>query len=154
MIETKHKNEKSLIIFFLNKTAYFFTILLVFSCTSVPKDYLVNNNTCNYNDSVFKITENEFNFEYNEFDSIIEEKGALLIENDSLIIEIQKNSIGKTNKKTQLTKWIFYHSNKKIESILFFLRNSSHTEIGKETYYDKQGNIAKVIDHEKGYKIC
>ena len=26
--------------------------------------------------------------------------------------------------------------------------------LGKETLFDEQGNITKVIDHEKGYKIC
>ena len=26
--------------------------------------------------------------------------------------------------------------------------------IGKKTEYDQQGNITKVIDHEKGYQIC
>lgn len=133
---------------------YFLISLFLVSCNSVPKEYLVSNSICNYNDPVFEVTKDELNFKYHSLDSILSEKGALYIENDSLTIEIQKNLIGKTDKKTKITKWINYHSNSKIKSISFFLRNSSQTEIGKEKYYNQQGDITKVINYEKGYKIC
>ena len=58
-----------------------------------------------------------------------------------------------TNKQTNIGKWLSYYPSGKI-MILRFKYLDGQVELGKKTYYDEQGNITKVIDHEKGYTIC
>jgi len=130
------------------------SIAFFISCSSVPKKYLTDDDICHYNDPFFKITEEEIAFNNKKYDSILSIKGAIYIEDENHLIEIQKDLIGKTDKETKLTKWIYYYSKGNIKSVSFSMRNSSSSYIGKETYYDQQGNITKVIDYEKGYKIC
>ncbi|MGG6232430.1 hypothetical protein ACQYZ7_16680 [Tenacibaculum sp. SDUM215027] len=41
----------------------FFILVLFAKCSSVPKEYLLNDDICYYNNSVFKISNEEFNFD-------------------------------------------------------------------------------------------
>ena len=136
---------------------YLYILLLgvfLISCSSVPKEYLTNNDICYYDDPIFKITTEEMVFNSAKYDSILSIKGVVFIEKGNYTIEIQNDLIGKTDNKTSLTKWINYYPNGKISNIKFFLRNSSSTGIEKETSYDQKGNITEVINYEKGYSIC
>ncbi|OEJ98605.1 hypothetical protein A8C32_05240 [Flavivirga aquatica] len=136
------------------KLLYLFITLLIFSCTSVPKDYLVNNNTCNFNDSIFKITKDEMFFDVTR----LKGRELIVVNNEFFKNRFYSYEDGeitnkKTNKKLDIGKWIDYYSDGRIKSVTFIYLNGKK-EINKETYYDKQGNITKVIDYEKGYNIC
>lgn len=136
------------------KLQLYILLFLIFQSCSSQEQFIENNDICHFSDIIFEITKEEFKFNKKEYDSILSIKGVIIKKNVRLKIEIQNNLVGKTDKKTNLTKWIYYHPNGNIKSIAFFPRKSSNTEIGKETQFDKQGNVIQTIDHEKGYKIC
>ena len=124
----------------------------------VPKEFLENNDICHYNYPIFKITKDEMSFDVEKYAKELEKGNFILVDNE--IIEDKYNTLSnkdiinyKTYKKLNIGKWIRYNKNGKIKSSTFMYLNGS-SEIGKETEYDQQGNITKVIDYEKGYKIC
>ncbi|MGG6232429.1 hypothetical protein [Tenacibaculum sp. SDUM215027] len=58
-----------------------------------------------------------------------------------------------TNKQLKISKWIDYRKDGSIKSSQFIYLNGNKP-VFKETHYNEQGNITKVIDYEKGYNIC
>ncbi|MFB9056862.1 hypothetical protein ACFFU9_08925 [Mariniflexile ostreae] len=58
-----------------------FIALLIFSCNSVPKDYLVNSSICNYNDSIFKITKDDITLNIIDFKKRYNNKDTIFIDN-------------------------------------------------------------------------
>jgi|GEM_PF-2666077 len=133
---------------------YIYVSLLFVSCASAPRDYLTSNSICNYNNSIFKITENEMSFDVNR----LKERELILVDNEYFESRIFSHENGvitykQNNRKLNIGKWINYDKNGRIKSSSFLYLNGTK-EIGKETYYNREGEITKVIDHEKGYKIC
>ncbi len=139
----------------------YFTIssILFISCSSLPKEYLTTNNSCYYNDPIFKITKDEMVFDVKKYGKKLEEGDLVLVDNpnfknlyyqwakDKDIMNIQ------SNKNLRIDKNIGFYPNGNIQYSNFEYVNGD-TKIGKETDYNQQGNITKVIDYEKGYQIC
>ena len=129
------------------------------SCSSVPKEYLTNNNTCYYNDPIFKITKEELVLNPNILKQSKDENGDIVISDyknyKNLFSVLSSGSIAnyQTNKQLGIDKWILYRKNRTIKRVSFIYLNGTK-EIRKETHYNEQGNITKVIDYEKGYNIC
>ena len=128
-------------------------ILTTVSC-SAQKGFIKTNRICLFDNPIFEISESERIFDGKKYDSILNLKGVIFEDLDKYIYEIQPNTIGVTDKETKLTKWINYRDSKKIESVSFFIRNSSSTKIDKEYYFNDNGEIIETIDYEKGYNIC
>ena len=131
-----------------------FIIALITSCSSIPKGYLTNDNNCYHNYPIFTITKDEMFFDINR----LKTRELIIIDNDFFENRFYSYEDGEitnkqTNKHLNLGKWIDYYSDGKIKSSTFIYLNGNK-EIYKETYYDRQGNITKVIDYEKGYVIC
>src|SRR5690606_27825523 len=59
-----------------------------------------------------------------------------------------------TNKQTNIDKMLIYEDGKLIGS--YFQYSKGSLNIGKETHYDQNGNITKIIDHRQAdkYPIC
>ena len=144
----------------LNKFFIFhFLVTILLSCSSVPKEYLENDDICHYSDPIFKITKDEMIFDVEKYKDTLEKGDLVLIDNKEIKNEYYKwkgndnitNS--QINKLLNIKKLIKYNKNGKILfSYIKYLNGSSY--IGKETEYNQQGNITKVIDYEKGYQIC
>ncbi len=138
---------------------YIFLISTFFiSCSSIPKDYLTTNDICHTKDPIFKITKEEMTFDVGKYGKALEKKDLILVDNKKSKNRYYKYPDGEitnkqTNKQLNIGKWIDYFSNGKIKSSTFIYLNGSK-EIYKETYYNQQGKIEKIIDHDKGYKIC
>ena len=134
---------------------YFITTLfLVSSCSSVPKEYLINDNTCHYNDPIFKITKDEMSFDVNR----LKTRELILVDNAYFKTRFYSYEDGEitnkqTNKKLNIGKWIRYNKNGGIVKSQFVYLNGGRN-LFEERYYDQQGNIEKIIDYEKGYNIC
>ncbi|MCF6349745.1 MAG: hypothetical protein L3J23_01780 [Flavobacteriaceae bacterium] len=139
---------------------FHFSFFILLSCSSIPKEYLTNDDICHYNDPIFKITKDEMTFNVEKYKSDFKIKpGPITIENNKKF----KNEVWtsnnrglrnkQTNKKLNIQKLIRYDSLGKI-SYSYITYLNGNARIGKRTYFDLQGNITKVIDYEKGYKIC
>ncbi|WP_103867065.1 hypothetical protein [Aquimarina sp. I32.4] len=136
-----------------NKLLLLTYILINISC-SAQKRFIKTNQTCLFDDPIFQIKKEEMVFDNEKYDSILSLKGVIIKDIDNFIYEIQPNTLGITDKKSKLTKWVNYHDSNKIESVSFFIRNSTSTNIGKEYLFNEKGQIIETIDYEKGYNIC
>ncbi|MGG6230359.1 hypothetical protein [Tenacibaculum sp. SDUM215027] len=58
-----------------------------------------------------------------------------------------------TNKQIKIEKWLRYNPEGYLSRVKFQYLNGN-SNVYKETHYDNQGNITKIIDYEKGYNIC
>ena len=141
------------------KYLYILLLSIFFTnCSSVPKGYLINNNTCHYNYPVFKISKEELVLDQNIQKQLKNKEGDLiLLDNENYkneYLNLGDNDVTNVyiNKKINISKWIRYKNNK-IRWSLFKYENGN-SKINKETHYNEQGKITKVIDYEKGYKIC
>ncbi len=129
------------------------------NCSSVPKEYLVDNTTCHYNDPIFNITQGELILNSKVQKQLLNRKKDLIIvQNKNYINRFYKNKNGgvtnkQTNKRLGIGKWIRYKKNGAILWSEFVYLNGAK-RISKETQYNEQGKITKVIDYEKGYNIC
>ena len=128
---------------------------------SVSKEYLTTNDICHYNDPIFKITKDEMTFDVEKYEKELEKGDLVLVDNKKFKNRYYKYPDGEivnkqTNKQTNIAKWIRYNKNGRIIQSEFMYIDSDidGDYIGKKTEYDQQGNITKVIDHEKGYQIC
>ncbi|MGG6230356.1 hypothetical protein [Tenacibaculum sp. SDUM215027] len=135
----------------------FFTLVLFANCSSVPKEYLINDDTCHYNNPIFKISKEELIIDEKILNLLQKEKRSIVIVDDDDYKNeywYSKDEITnkQTNKQTNINKYLYYNNKGKI-NFSAFTYNNIYT-LGKETNYDKQGNITKVIDYEKGYNIC
>ena len=128
--------------------------MICFTSCNTLKQFIKNNKTCLFDDPIFEIRKQDLTFDGEKYDSILNFKGVLIAETYKYQYEVQPNMIGITNKNTKLTKWMNYSESKKIESIAFFIRNSIDTNIGKEYFFNTNGDIIKTINHEKCYTIC
>lgn len=137
----------------------FFLTFLCFGCSSLPKEYLSNDDICHYNDPIFRVSENELVLKPNIIEQLKKEEGSLIvIDNDEFKNEfynLSKNKIVnyKTNKKLGIGKWLVYTKEGNIKNCQFIYLNGTK-KIKEEIHYDEKGNITKVIDYEKGYNIC
>ncbi len=134
---------------------YLLICLCLISCKSYT-EFSHNDNTCHYensmfiinkdnktlHDSVFNIIKKNHRIEYNK--KYIKEKIWSLGDNQISYVTTLKNL---------MINRIIRYKNREISKVRFMYEDGN-TYIGKETYFDEQGNITKVIDHEKGYKIC
>ena len=137
--------------------AFLFSVSILFSCSSVPKDYLINNDICHYDDDIFKVSKEEMLFDVEKHGKELENEDVVFVNNKNFRNEFWDLGDGditnkQTNKQTNISKWIRYH-NGKIKWIRFEY-DFGNTNIGKETIYDQNGNVTKKIDYEKGYEIC
>ncbi|MGQ3678894.1 isoprenoid biosynthesis enzyme family protein [Tenacibaculum discolor] len=135
----------------------FFILVLSANCSSVPKEYLANDYICYYNDPIFNITKEELIIDEKILNQLQKEKkDIIIIDNSHYKNEYwyskEKITNKQTNKKTNINKYLYYNNKGKIK-FSAFTYNNIYT-LGKETNYDGQGNITKVIDYEKGYNIC
>ncbi|WP_103867096.1 hypothetical protein [Aquimarina sp. I32.4] len=139
------------------------TICICSTACNSTKEFVNNDTLCNYDDPIFTITKDEMTFDVNKYDSILKFQN-LIIESTNEYEKkyYRRQPIGskevtysskQTNKQTNKQKYIGYYPNGKIWYTRF-----SHSKYDiyfkEETVYDSQGNITKVIDHEKGYNIC
>ncbi len=131
------------------------TYLSLVSCNSY-KQFENSDKICRYVDKFYSISNQEKKLSKEVF-SQLEQKKQVTIIKKKLEEEYSFLNNGDvfrliTNKSINIIKSIHY-KNKYIYQIEFTYSNGN-LPIGKETYFDEQGNITKVIDHEKGYKIC
>ncbi len=131
--------------------------LLFLSCASY-KSFITSDNICNYNSSLFYIKNEEYSASNIDYKN--KKKNFVLFENkeelEKLILWGNEEPITVTKymKKSRIGKSIEYdYSTGKILNIEFFYLDGL-INIGQSKYFDEQGNITKVIDHETGYKIC
>ncbi|USD23866.1 hypothetical protein [Flagellimonas marinaquae] len=142
------------------KYLYILLLSIFFTdCVSIPKGYVANDNTCHYNDPIFKINKEELTLNQNILNQLKNKEGDLvLVDNESFKNEYYKFSNGgilnlKTDKTLNIDKNIGFYPNGKIK-YLFFEYTNGYKKIFKEFDYNEQGEITKVIDYEKGYNIC
>ncbi|MGG6230361.1 hypothetical protein [Tenacibaculum sp. SDUM215027] len=137
----------------------FFILVLFANCFSVPKEYLVNDDVCYYNDPIFNITKEELILNSKTLKQLQnKEDDLILIDDGKFKNRYYKFSDGEitnkqTNKQLNIGKWIRYRKNGTIKRVRFIYLNGTR-DIKEEIHYDNQGNITKVIDYEKGYNIC
>jgi len=140
---------------------YFYILFIsfsLFSCTSIPKGYLNDDINCNYDDPIFYVSKDELlidsgtsvilkenNGDYTLLDNSNYKSRFVMLSNDDIINY-------KTNKNIGIEKWLLYRKNRTIKSSQ--IKINGNDNLFKEIHYDKQGNITKVIDFEKGYRIC
>ncbi|MDO6674573.1 hypothetical protein Q4517_03305 [Tenacibaculum sp. 1_MG-2023] len=135
----------------------FFILVLLVNCSSVPKEYLINDDVCHYNYPIFNITKEELLIDEKILNLLQKEKRSIVtVDGDDYKNEYwySKDEITnkQTNKVTNINKYLYYNNKGKIIFSAFTYNNIYN--LGKETDYDEQGNITKVIDYEKGYNIC
>ncbi len=138
----------------------YFTIssILFISCSSLPKEYLTTNSSCYYNDPIFKITKDEMVFDVKKYKDTLDKGRLVFTKRNNLKNNFHKSKDGsitfkQTNKRLNIQRTIEYDKKGNILLSYFkYLNGSSYLK--KETTYDQQGNITKVIDYEKGYQIC
>jgi hypothetical protein len=128
------------------------------SCNSVRKTYVTNNNLCQYDDSIFKIHENELKLNDSILKQLKSKKDITLVDNNFYknrfyTLESTQITNKQTNKRLNVGKWIRYWPNGSIRWVFNLYLNGSK-KIFKETQYDKNGKITQVINYEKGYNIC
>ena len=129
----------------------------LFSCTSVPVEYLEQDNICNYKESIFHVSKDELKIDLN---ILKQRKNSDITITDSKVYKNRYSTLSsgniinyQTDKRTNIGKWLTYRSNGTIKtSEIYHLEKT--VKIFKETHYDKEGNVTKVIDYEKGYNIC
>ena len=134
--------------------------LLAAACSSVPKQYLANDNCCHYDDSIFHLKESEMTLNPEVKQYLKDNEGKLITVNTDnfenvffIIPGINEISNQQENKQLHIGKWIRYRDDRTIKKVEFKYLNGTN-DIRKETYYDQQGHITEVIDYEKGYNIC
>lgn len=128
--------------------------LVIVSCGGVPKEYLENDATCQYDDPIFTVTLEEMSFDVKKYDSILSAKDITIVDNDVVVNVYWKLADDLyTNKQTNITKWIDFDNQGRIKRTFFEYENGD-VYIGKETFYNERGAITQVIDHEAGYQIC
>jgi len=143
----------------INKFFIFhFLVTILLSCSSVPKEYIINDDICHYSNPIFKITKEEITFDIKKYEKQLGKGDLVLVNNEKFKNRFHIYSSGtigniQTNKDLVISKNLGYYSNGKIQYSNFEYING-YTKIGKETDYDLQGSITKVLDYEKGYKIC
>ena len=133
-------------------------ILFTNSCVSVNKDYLIVDDICNYNDSIFHVSKEEFKIDVKKYFKKTSRQTNTILDNQfkniRFIMWEEGDILSKqTNKQTNISKWISYRKDGSIKRSSFNYRNGN-SKLFKETHYDEQGSITKVIDYEKGYTIC
>ncbi len=138
-----------------------FIILIVYlsfiSCSSY-KQFKTSNQYCLFNDSIFSLNNLDLVLSEKIYLKIKSEKHFVLHNDNEKKIEFISLSKGRvlkviTNKKIKIQKTIGYYSNRKIR---FFSNSLVNNDFNIYIYkhFDNKGNITKMIDHEKGYKIC
>ncbi|WP_234859209.1 hypothetical protein [Aquimarina aquimarini] len=137
-------------------TIYF---ILIAACNSTQQ-FVINDTDCNLH---IDLTENEKKINIKQYDSILSQKGNIVKSNNKYETSITKYPEGykflygykQTNKQTNIGKWIDYYPNGSIYKIQF-VYEKGFQYLDKETHYDLQGNITKVIDHRQAdkYPIC
>ncbi|MFB9056680.1 hypothetical protein ACFFU9_07985 [Mariniflexile ostreae] len=140
-------------------TLIFLLNLFFLSCSSIPNEYLANDDACHYTDPIFKITKEELFLNPNILKQSKDENGDIVLTDNknykNLFSVLSGGYIAnyQTNKKLGIDKWVLYRKNRTIKRVSFIYLNGTK-EISQETHYDEKGNITKIIDYEKGYKIC
>jgi len=134
-----------------------FISLFFLSCGSVPKEYIKNNDICHFNDPIFKISKDEMTFDVEKYGKELKRGDLVLVDNKNFKSEYWNLMDGditnkQTNKQLNIEKWIRY-KNGKIKWLRFKYENGD-SKIGREILYDENGKVEKIINHEKGYKIC
>lgn len=124
-------------------------INLFLSCNG-HKSIVANTSLCEFDDTIAK---EEMFFDKRKY---LKEKDT--IKDDEVYIRRYYTHpthktivVVQTNKQTNIDKNIVYSKEGKIIGVWFNYRDES---IGREIDYNEQGNITKVVDHDKGYKIC
>ena len=75
--------------------------LILNSCNSIPKEYLINDDICHYNNPIFKITKDEMTFDIKKYRKDLEKGDLILIDNDNFKSRYYTYSDGEvTNKQT------------------------------------------------------
>ncbi len=135
-------------------------VSLLSGCSSTSKMYLENNDICHYNDSIFKVSKEDLIINNDLLQEIkARKKDTVLVDNEffknQYRYSIYSKSISnqQTNKLINIAKSLYYNIDGQLEWVEIEYINP-YIKIFKEFYYDEQGAIEKVIDHEKGYNIC
>ncbi|MGG6230358.1 hypothetical protein [Tenacibaculum sp. SDUM215027] len=63
----------------------FFTLVLFANCSSVPKEYLTDDDTCYYNDPVFKISKEEMKIKVDKYYNEKNPIGTITVLNNSFL---------------------------------------------------------------------
>ncbi len=132
---------------------YLLICLCLISCSSY-KSYQSSKKECYQNLSFLEFNSKEKTLSNKIYDSLLIDN-RIDSKNNTYNIKyyLANNYITYKKEKKNIQRLIKYSIDRKILYIRYKYLNGN-TYIGKETYFDKQGNITKVIDHEKGYKIC
>ncbi len=133
-------------------------LFLFFSCASVPKVFIQTDDICHYDDSIFNVTKQHSDFSNALLVDTVKQGRTTIMDNDTLSISLTKSPSGFiwkkiTNKTLNIGCWITYYKTGEISNIKYVYTNG-HSPLFKESHFDEQGNITKVIDYEKGYNIC
>jgi len=130
-------------------------LLITFFCESKAQ-----NNTC-YSDSIFSISKQEMALDLVKYKEAILKKDSIVFTNNLFENRIQVLSVGtigfiKTNKTINVSKWIDYTIDGKIQSMNVYYNSmdGSAVEIGNGYTFNSDGTIKEKINFDKGYKIC
>ncbi len=135
----------------------FFTLLLsviLMSCKS-SYQFRESDTICNYNNNIFSKLQN--NLDLNLYKEKLDIEDVILSDNDLFISELYKTSsryvYSTTDKLNNIIRISMYDFEaNKLKS--YFMYKNGAFKIYKSKIFDEEGNIVKIIDHEKGYDIC
>jgi hypothetical protein len=135
----------------------FLKILIFFVCISHLKGYS-QEKKC-HTDSIFTISKDEMFFDIDAHRTELKKGDLIVVDRD--LFSSTFYSIGNTGKTSNrksykligVDKYISYSSDGKIE-YAYFSVTFGEANLFKAYTFDKNGNIVKTIDNDKGYIIC
>lgn len=137
------------------KKLIYLILFISFFCESKAQD-----NTC-YSDTIFRISKQEMVLDLPKYKEAILKKDSIVLANNSFENKIHVLSDGtigfiKTNKTLNVSKWIDYTIDGKIQSMNVYYNSmdGSSVEIGNGYTFNSDGTIKEKINFDKGYKIC
>ncbi|MEN7548363.1 hypothetical protein AAG747_10620 [Rapidithrix thailandica] len=132
-------------------------IFLVFLTGCIPyKSYLKTDDICGFD---MTITEEEKSYNPSIYGDLTQgikiDSGGFTLVTYKYQDKLGGYFLSRTNKTSQISKWINYDSNGRV-SLIYFVYEMGGLIVGKETHYDSLGNITQVIDHRQvdKYPIC
>ncbi len=132
--------------------------VVIYSCNS-QKRFVKNDNLCGFDDDIL-LKEKTLSLSKKQDSLLLHKKLIEVINNKSTESTLFKHpTYGTitnklTNKQTNIEKSLVYEKGKLIGSFFSYVKGGEN--IGKETHYDTDGTITKVIDHRQAdkYPIC
>ncbi len=134
-------------------------IFLLFSFITFAQN---NVSHCNYNDSIFKLLQNEMTFDIQKYKvETMTGDYTILFDNQNYKSYFFKTTgsiyYKQINKKINVYKVINYYYDGKIESVNLYYTpdiEESGVNIGILKNFDNRGNLSEEYNYDKGYKIC